>query len=93
MGVDRRNAGGVCSTLRTRLAMNPETGTALKRGLVFSEELWADGATFEVTPLLRLPDADRERHELVLLASASATGTTVLGATGGEGSGGCRSRP
>ena len=63
---------GLCSRVRTRLAMNPETGTALKRGLVFSEELWADGATFEVTPLLRLPDAERERHELVLLASAHA---------------------
>lgn len=56
---------------RARVAIDPETGTAVKGALVFSDELWADSAEFTVEARTALTSDAQRRHELVLAASAS----------------------
>ena len=63
---------------RARVALDPITGTAVDHALQFSEELWADGATFSVDQHGFVDPEAVADHALVLRASAA--GVTSLGA-------------
>lgn len=57
---------------RARVRIAEETMTAVEGALMLAEEVWSQRATFSVDQLQHLADDVRERHELLLLASAHA---------------------
>ncbi|MFF4128270.1 RAMP superfamily CRISPR-associated protein [Microbispora rosea] len=58
--------------VRTRLAIDPATGTAKEKALVTGVELWAVEGWFEVHDRDRIPPDRIELHKAVLTASALA---------------------
>ncbi len=70
---------------RHRVHMDPATGTALERGLLLNEEVWARRASFAIEPLVHLAEDRRVDHELVLMASAMSL--TSVGADRNRGFG------
>lgn len=57
---------------RARVTIDPETHTARHNHLVFGEEVWATGATFDITRLHPLAAADLRTHHVVLACAAAA---------------------
>jgi CRISPR/Cas system CSM-associated protein Csm3 (group 7 of RAMP superfamily) len=60
------------SSIRTRLGIDPETGTAAEGALFTASELWADSGWFEVLDRDRIDPQRRDLHIAVLKASALA---------------------
>lgn len=57
---------------RTRVRIDPNTGTAVTGALATAEEVWAEGAQFEIRQRLPLSPEERKTQQLVLVASACA---------------------